>query len=131
METSTALDRLAQLLRTPGLPPQKVVAAGAKVDQGLVSRARNGLLKRMTPRVERLLAYANMRVGELKQVPATGEVRRVGAKQPIQPRRRREDVLQHVGRYLADGFDGTLLIQQLHVLRQAQSSRAGRPPKRP
>lgn len=124
------LELLQKLLRTPGLPKQKVIAASARVDQGLVSRARNGGLKRITPRVRRLFDKVGEQVASLSALSDAVSAEALSA--PINPRlaEEREVVLQQIDRYLADGLDGQLLIQQLAVLRRAQGKRAGRPPKR-
>lgn len=124
MEDETDLVRLAVMLRAAGLPTQAVLADEAGVDQGLVSRARRGQLKRSTHRVARLERVVRSRFEQLALVERLASD---DGKRCIETPGHAE-VLEQVSRYLADGFDASLLVQQLAVLRRAQRSRAGRPP---
>lgn len=90
---------LAELLRDPSLPTQKEIARETQTDQGFISHARRGELVRVTPRVERLWRYANMRLKGQDAPPF---------------------VAAAVQRYLARGGDPTLLIRQLRLLEEAQ-----------
>lgn len=122
--------RLQALLMTPGLPGQSVIATAADVDQGLVSRARTGALRRLTPRVARLLQQVEKQVDDLGVL--ADAITDVALAKPITEMasdKHRQAVWTQVERYLADGLDGQLLIQQLAVLRRAQRRRAGRPTK--
>ncbi|KRC07973.1 hypothetical protein ASE06_16000 [Sphingopyxis sp. Root214] len=124
MEKATDLAQLAAMLRAPGLPPQVVLAAEARVDQSLVSRARGGKLKRATQRVARLERVVRSRFEQLALAERLASEEGKGCIKPPG----HAEVLEQVSSYLADGLDGSLLVQQLAVLRRAQRSRAGRPP---
>ena len=105
--------------------------AAAGVDQGLVSRARNGGLKRITPRVARLFKTVGEQVDTLSKLTETisdaALAKAIGHGEATE----RHAVLKQIERYLSDGLDGQLLLQQLAVLRRAQGRRSGRPPKSP
>lgn len=97
MQASTKVDLkiLARLLQRADMPTQQEIAKECKVDQGFVSRAQAGDLKRITRRVRRLWSYVNMRKGDLK-IPAN---------------------LRHaVEAYLLAGGDPTLLEKQIDLL---------------
>ena len=104
-----ALRGLSEKLRVRGLPSQSTLAKACNVYQGLVSRAANGALKRVTERVRRLDAYVNMRISELSGDGA-GDGRSRGV-----------SVLKQCERYLDEGFDPTLLFDQVMLLRRAQA----------
>ena len=94
------LRELQQLLQDPTLPDQKALAAAVGVDQPFVSNAKNGRLRRVTKRVEKLRAYLDMRVRGVTPPHA---------------------VARSVRAYLRAGGDPDLLIQQVQLLSAAQA----------
>lgn len=137
---------LAKMLGSPQIPVQARVAADLGVDQPFVSNARNGRLKRVTPRVRRLIEYATMRVDGAKagkaaadEIDAEVESVTLGSARlpnsgprsegtsPVggatDARRYDEDALAGVKAYLDDGYDPRLIVEQLAVLRRAQRVR--------
>lgn len=95
------LHRLSILLKAAALPSQIDIARACNVDQGFVSRAANGKLRRVTPRVDRLWRYVNMRL-QGTQVP--------------------EKIEGAVRTYLEAGGDPELLRRQIELLQAAQTS---------
>lgn len=112
---SISLERLADQLKTEGLPSQTVIAKGAQVDQSLVSRARAGRLCRVTPPVIRLAEYVQARIDNM-QIASS---RSPGADVDLIAQAE-----SSVRTYLTDGFDARLLLEQVAVLRRAQSRTA-------
>ena len=85
---------LAALLAHEGVT-QMAVAAAVGVDQGYVSRARHGQIKRATARSARLLGYVNMRLEEHRlPVPVTDAAKA----------------------FLASGGDPAVLAQSIRLL---------------
>lgn len=122
------LEDLSLRLKTPGLPGQSALARGAGVDQPLVSRALNGELVRFTPRVERLSDHVDMRISSLapmraSQVAAVKQGRRLPEGRAVQR------ALETCKRYLSDGCDPAVLVDQVGILRRAQRRPQGRPAK--
>lgn len=117
------LERLAKQLKLDHLPSQETIAMAVGVDQPLVSRARNGELRRMTDRVERLAKYVNMRIIRLRRAKPLA--------QPVnpskdEPRRKVElEALATCQEYLEQGCDPKVLIDQVGLLRRAQFIGAG------
>jgi predicted XRE-type DNA-binding protein len=146
------LAELEMLLASDQLPVQEEVAEAAGVHQSLVSRARNGQLKRITGKVEALLEYARSRVDaeqvaaaaakaievDLAKVPESS----VADDEPVTGTRRsarrrvdaavdgyRRQARDGVETYLNEGYDPRLIVEQLVVLRRAQRlRRPGREP---
>lgn len=114
MDDSELLDGLAKALRTAGMPTQTAISHAVGVDQPLVSRARRGELKRVTARVLKLCEYADRKAAALKEIKVS---RARQAK--LKPTLARE-VLKDCQHYLNDGYDPTILKDQLRVLRRAQ-----------
>lgn len=153
VEPSTPGELLAELqalLASDQLPVQEKVAEATGVHQSLVSRARNGQLRRMTDKVEALLEYARSRVGdEERAVAAAEEVDadlvaepepRLAADRPVSPASRsarhqsdpaaegyRRQARDGVETYLDEGYDPRLIVEQLAVLRRAQRLRRSGP----
>lgn len=117
MNESNALKWLAMALGKAGMPTQTVIARVVGVDQPLVSRARRGDLKRITPRVRRLCEYAERKAGEIDQLHRS-QVRRAERRPSLAL-----EAMTDCRDYLKDGCDPVLLRDQLKVLRRAQ----GRP----
>ena len=118
---------------TPGLPTQTALAKGAGVDQALVSRARNGRLKRVTDRVTELSKYVNQRIATMRiaaSVPRSGRSGRSTGRRPTQVSKETNLVLRRCREYLDDGHDPKVLLDQLEILRRIQSPAAGRPVRR-
>lgn len=124
------LKRLRARLRHRSLPTQEVIASAANVHQSTVSRAASGKLKRVTETVRRLDAYVSAFVEGRRKEPrgrrkiSTGENRkaRAGQSQPIQT----DDVRlarQRCEEYLNQGYNPRVLVNQIEVLREAQSPR--------
>lgn len=121
MEDSNRLFRLAEILNLVGMPTQTTIARGANVHQSLVSRAKRGLLKRLTPKVGELCDYAESRAAQIERFRAERQERR--ERRPALA----EDVLSDCRRYLDEGCDPVVLRDQLNVLRRAQGQRARLP----
>lgn len=140
------LRELADMLRSPQIPVQSRVATDLQVDQPFISNARNGRLKRVTPRVRRLFEYASIRVEgartgkaaadeidaevgvTLNRVasPRTGSAEnRVKPADDAKSERKPyvEDAMAGLRAYLDDGYDPRLIVEQLAVLRRAQRVR--------
>ena len=133
---------LANMLRNPQIPVQARVAADLGVDQPFISNARNGRLKRITPRVRRLFEYASMRVNaakagmaaaeEIDAAVAAGSPKRRQSDSRLgsrlsnpggEAKRYDEDALAGIKAYLDDGYDARLIVEQIAVLRRAQRVR--------
>lgn len=104
----TALsEQLQALLSARDGPTQSEIATYVGIDQGLVSRAKNSELIRVTARVKRLADYVQYL--------------------HVNMRKRRVEVPNDVGKavngYLAAGGDAEILVRQLELLRHAQTSR--------
>jgi len=91
----SALQRdLRALLNRPGYS-QDVVAKAVGVDQPVVSRAKNGELRRITPRVRKLCAYVENELGDV-HVP--------------------QEVLRATKAYMGAGGDPKLLCDTISLL---------------
>lgn len=107
------LKNLASELGRPGLPTQLAIAAAIGADQGFVSLAKAGKLTRVTPRVIALAQYVRSRIGDMCE-----EARSEPATTPLT-----SSAIDCLRRYLADGYDEKIVIDQLAVLRRAQSAK--------
>lgn len=116
MSKSDLLTRLAAILHKPGMPTQSAISHAIGVDQPMVSRARNGELKRVTKRVRRLYEYADRKAAELDAL-TSATATRVGKRPSFTT-----EVLKDCKDYLRDGYDPAILRDQLKVLRRAQGS---------
>lgn len=137
------LAELKTLLASSQMPVQLQIAAEVGVAQSLVSRAQNGQLRRVTDKVDRLVAYARSRVGAagLAEIAAAALESDVGpvAKTDGSGHTEREHHVERFTRkaregieaYLADGYDPRLVVEQLAVLRRAQRVRRPGPAARP
>ncbi len=115
------LKALAATLATPGMPSQAALATTVGVDQPLVSRALNGDLRRVTPRVRRLADYANMRAAQLRESTTSDPSRSGTTGGPSdQVSRMALKVLDECRAYLADGYDPMALRDQIAILRRLQ-----------
>jgi len=119
---------LATLLGSPGFPNQAMVASAIGCDQPFISRARAGKLSRVTPRVERLWDYAQSRISTMQMADAARQAYEQNApdrdrwKRPaLNEQGFRESATVGLQQYLDDGFDPRLIVEQLAVLRRAQS----------
>jgi hypothetical protein len=126
-------EKLAELstwLKRSGLPTQKALALGAGpgVDQALVSRARNGELRRFKGRVIRLHDYVSMRIAELGDAEASVSA---GDDDAAVDDAARSRALMSCRRYLDEGCDPQVLVDQLVILRRAQRTNVGRRPRAP
>jgi hypothetical protein len=119
---SDILERLAVMLADPRMPVQQVVGKAANVPQGFVSMAANGRLKRVTARVRRLIEYSDNLLGSVDlraQAEDTGKVPETADE--LHPAEiAAENELRD---YLREGYDPTVVIAQLDVLRRAQQVR--------
>lgn len=126
------------MLASAQLPVQERIAEDLGVDQPFISNARNGRLKRITPRVVRLHEYATMRIAAAAAAQAAAdeidaEVAPAFPSSSSKPiagntpssavRRYDDDALAGVKAYLKDGYDARLIVEQLAVLRRAQRVR--------
>jgi hypothetical protein len=115
------LKALAATLATPGMPSQTMLATAVGVDQPLVSRALNGDLRRVTPRVRRLADYANMRATQLRGSVTSDPARSGMASGPSdQVSSMALKALDECRAYLADGCDPMALRDQIAILRRLQ-----------
>lgn len=90
-----ALQRdLRALLTRPGYT-QELIAKEAELDQPVVSRAKNGELKRVTPRVRKLCVYVERELGDIT-VPTS--------------------ILKATRAYLSSGGDPDLLCESINLL---------------
>lgn len=125
---SDILDRLAAMLADPKMPVQQVVAAAAGVPQGLVSMAANRRLRRVTSRVRRLIEYSDNLLGLASEVaaarPAKGPIAVDGFDAHVPARDGESAAEEELRHYLRDGYDPSVVIAQLYVLRRAQQVRA-------
>lgn len=144
------LEELRLLLQSAQLPVQMEIAAAAGVHQSLVSRARNGRLRRVTSKVQALFDYArmtaraeeraiaaasamdaeevaqNVDAGATREKAAGGREVRKGGRHADDPFSRQAK--EGLDAYLAEGYDPRLIVEQLAVLRRAQRvRRPGRP----
>lgn len=138
------LDRLSALLRSDQMPKQEELAAQVGVAQSLVSRARNGKLRRKTDKVVALWDYASSLITaeQLARTAAAeidagasapapdGEPAMKGKRpKPARDRAFRKAAETGIKAYLDDGYDPRLIVEQLAVLRRAQQvRRLGRRP---
>ena len=122
------------MLGSAQLPVQERIAQDLGVDQPFISNARNGKLKRVTPRVTKLHEYARMRIeaasiahtaaNEIDAEAPPNPASPASGKPPSATRHRyAEDALAGVKAYLQDGYDARLIVEQLAVLRRAQRVR--------
>ncbi|UAJ10620.1 hypothetical protein [Polymorphobacter megasporae] len=96
------------------MPTQATIAREAGVDQPLVSRAGRGELRRLTDRVRRLCEYAENKA-QIIDSGAVARTRRAGRRPSLAL-----EALMDCRNYLKEGFDPTVLREQLKVLRRAQ-----------
>jgi hypothetical protein len=122
------LEDLSRRLKTPGLPPQSALARGAEVDQPLVSRAMRDELVRFTPRVARLSDYVDMRIRGLAPMRGVSD-KGVKPSRRLPGGRAVQRALETCKRYLNDGCDPVVLVDQVGILRRAQRRPQGRPAK--
>ena len=120
MNDTELLQRLAATLNLAGMPTQTAISREVGVDQPLVSRARRGQLKRVTPRVRRLCEYAESKADEIGRLKRRRHERAKRRPSLVQ------EVLTDCRAYLRDGCDPIILRDQLAVLRRAQGVRAHR-----
>ena len=119
MRTTLYFRKLQRLLREPGIPNQTEIASAVGTDQPFVSRAMQGKLIRITPRVVALRRYAFMRVRDYSPPDAaTAPVTEAASAV-------RQSALEACEDYLTAGFDPAMLRDQVGLLRRAQAS-AGR-----
>lgn len=105
METSKQLEKLSAdiaLLLASGTETQESISVGAKVDQGLISRIKNGDLVRYTIRIERVKKYVDM-LNEKRQSPPTSR-----------------RVFDAVSDYLKQGLDPEVLLDTIHLVNRIQ-----------
>lgn len=144
------LVELKLLLASDQLPVQLEVAKAADVHQSLVSRARNGQLKRVTSKVTALLDYARSCVDAEERARAAAQAIDIEADIPTaivaggSPRTMRtatslpsdervgadafrKQAREGVDAYLNEGYDARLIVEQLAVLRRAQRLRRSGP----
>jgi hypothetical protein len=95
------LDDLSRLLKSRSLPSQSEIAKEINTDQGFITHAKRGDLRRVTPRVRRLYSYVSMRLVK-EPVPAS--------------------VARGVKAYLSGGGDPALLLQQIEILSAAHGA---------
>lgn len=124
------LEDLKRRLMTPGLPTQTALAKGAGVDQALVSRARNGQLKRVTDRVRELSNYVDQRIATMRIAASLPSPTRSTGRRRVKVPRETKLVLRRCREYLDDGHDPKVLLDQLEILRRIQSPAVGRPVRR-
>ncbi len=92
-----------------------------------MSRALNGELKRFTPRVGRLADYVDKRIATMRKATVAG------ARGAATHRDRKATgqtailALRSCREYLDDGHDPKVLLDQVAILRRAQTTAAGRP----
>lgn len=122
------------MLASSQMPVQQRVAKDVGVAQSLVSRARSGRLRRITPKVRRLIEYATTRVeserlAEVVAKDLDAETHASFSSEEAPPERRassnryRKEAIEGVKAYLKDGYDPRLIVEQLAVLRRAQQLR--------
>ena len=122
--------RLRVRLDDCALPPQEVIASAIDTDQPFISRAKRGALKRVTARVQRLDDYLSRRATLSAKLDEQGDTFR-GAVQHrsvtrLHPKRTRDDREVKLARkscetYLSEGYNPRVLIDQIDLLRKAQS----------
>ena len=128
--TDEFLTRLQTRLKDRALPPQDVIASAIDTDQPFISRAKSGSLKRVTARVRRLDAYLSRHASTSANLAATDVTVSGSIKNRSETRRRtkrqREEREATLARkscdaYLSEGYNPRVLIDQIDLLRQAQS----------
>jgi predicted XRE-type DNA-binding protein len=139
------LEELRLLLKSAQLPVQMEIAAAAGVHQSLVSRARNGRLRRVTSKVQALFEYATVTAGAEERASAAASAmeaeavaqhvvvgvtgkKAAGGPEVRQGGRHADDPYSRQAKegldaYLAEGYDARLIVEQLAVLRRAQRVR--------
>ena len=88
-------------LISSGVTTQTQVALDVKEDQGFISHAQHGRLKRVTPRVRKLISYVDMRISG-HAVPGP--------------------VLEAAKAYMAGGGNPDLLAQSIRLLSAVRST---------
>lgn len=120
MDDSDLLRRLSVALNLVGMPTQMAISRELGVDQPLVSRARRGQLRRVTPRVRNLCEYADRKASEI------GRLKHGRDEHTKRYPTLAQEVLTDCRAYLDEGCDPLVLRDQLKVLRRAQGVRAHR-----
>jgi hypothetical protein len=131
-EAVEILNRVRARLADRALPRQEVIAEAIEVDQPFISRAKRGSLKRVTPRVRRLDAYLSRHAALCANAGERAEAgdrdgvprRRRSALKGVKPKREVRDTKlakRSCEAYLADGYNARVLINQIDLLRRAQS----------
>lgn len=129
--TEKFFSRLRTRLNDRALPPQEVIAAAINTDQPFISRAKRGSLKRVTARVRRLDAYlthhaslsANLtEMGDDMRGPPRHRSGTRRRKKPKRDEREAKLALNSCEAYLSEGYNPRVLIDQIDLLRQAQST---------
>lgn len=122
--------RLQKLLAHPALPSQSAIARDLGTDQGFVSHAANGNLDRITDRVRRLRSYAT------KQIKAYRDRDPAIADAHVSPPRSSpsssspgpgDAAIEACRRYVSDGYDPMVLVDQVGILRRAQNAARSEP----
>ena len=122
--------RLRVRLDDCALPPQEVIASAIDTDQPFISRAKRGALKRVTARVQRLDAYLSRRATLSAKLEEQGDPVRGAvhhrSKTRLHSKRTRDDREVKLARkscetYLSEGYNPRVLIDQIDLLRKAQS----------
>jgi hypothetical protein len=131
---SVDLATLADMLRSEAIPSQLAVAKAIGCDQPFISRARAGKIRRVTPRVEKLWSYAKTRIASMQTAPLLTSG---GPDEPPRQAKRSyasrnledaavaalQEAKTSFQQYLDDGYDPRLIVDQINVLRRAQSRR--------
>lgn len=128
--TDEFLRRLRTRLHDRALPPQEVIASAIDTDQPFISRAKRGALKRITSRVRRLDAYLSRHASRsadqtVADDTTSGPVQNRSKSRRRTKRERDEQEAKLARRsceaYLSEGYNPRVLINQIDLLRQAQS----------
>lgn len=128
--TDEFLALLRRRLNDRALPPQEVIASAIDTDQPFISRAKSGSLKRVTARVRRLDAYLSRHASRSANLAVTDDTVSGSVKNRSGTRRRtkreRDEREVKLARksceaYLSEGYNPRVLIDQIDLLRQAQS----------
>lgn len=128
--TDEFLTRLRTRLNDRALPPQEVIASAIDTDQPFISRAKSGSLKRVTARVRRLDAYLSRHASLSANLVKPGNTVRGSApnrsKKHQRAKHRPDEGEARLARksceaYLSEGYNPRVLIDQIDLLRQAQS----------
>lgn len=126
-ETDDFLKRLQARLNDRALPPQEVIASAIDADQPFVSRAKSGSLKRITDRVRRLDDYLSRHVSlsvkadDRARSPAPGRSKPRPRADPERDETETKLARKSCETYLSEGYNPRVLIDQIDLLRQAQS----------